>query len=224
MNSEENKPSTIVQIIEKALSQFSSRLDGLESRLGKLEASLSVEHKILDERRIPAESGHLGGRILSSSPLGAVQRDIMVPFCDSCGKWVREEDLALCHSCQRKVCITKCLVKLGTDFLCIECLKTRLPLSKGHFKVLVAIEKEIERTSEIEKITKIAKDDVRAAISHLLVLDLIRKKGISIASRLEVTSEGLEAFGAYRSVYSADEDVSRFLDDLENQLTEEARS
>jgi len=206
------------QIIEQALSKFDARLKGIENRLSQVETG----QILMDEQHAPAEIGQLGGRTLSTSATGAVRRDVKVSFCDVCGKRIEEENLTLCYSCGRKLC-DKCLIKLSADFLCVECLKDRLPLSKKEFKVLVAITNEIVRIGEIEKITKIVEDDVRSAVSNLLLLGLLRKKGISIASRLEVTHDGLEACGAYRAVYYTDEDVTRFYDEMASYLGEKVR-
>lgn len=205
--------------LQQTLSQVNSRLIELESRLSQLETG----QILMDEQHAPAEIGQLGGKMLSTSTTGSVRRNVRIPFCDVCGKRIKEENLTLCYFCGRKVCADKCLVKLGVEFLCVECMKERLPLSKKEFKVLVAITNEIVRISEIEKITKIVKDDVRSSISNLLFLSLVRKKGISIASRLEVTHEGLEACGAYNAVYNADEDVTRFYDELASYLSEKMK-
>jgi len=199
-----------LETLQQTLSQVNSRLIELENRLSRVETG----QILMDEQQDPAEIGQLGGKTLSTSTTGTVRRNVRIPFCDVCGKRVEEDDLTLCYSCGRKVCSEKCLVKFDA-FLCVECLKEKLPLSKKDFKILVGVTNDLVKVSEIEKVTKVPKDDVGVAVSNLIDLGLITKKGISIASKLEVTDEGLEALSAYRSVYGTDEDVVRLLNELE---------
>jgi DNA-binding MarR family transcriptional regulator len=199
----------MLESICNALSQVSTKLTEFDERLNRLETSQAL----MIEQRIPAEIGQLGGKTLSTSVTGAVQRRISLSFCDSCGKRTEEANLILCYTCSHKVC-KSCLVKLDVDFLCVQCLNNRVPLSKEEFKVLAVVTNEIEKVSEIGKITKMGKDDVRATISDLQQRNLVKKKGILLTSRLEVTHDGLEAYGAYRSVYDANEDLKQFYNEL----------
>jgi len=214
---DESKLIGILQSLDQELSQLNSRLTEIEQRLTQVEASKIGSQKILDERHVPARMGQLGGRVISSSPQGTVQRQINVIFCDVCGRKIEEENLALCYGCERKIC-SKCLIKLGAEFLCIECLKDRLPLDKKGYKILVAIANGLTNAKEISKITSIVTNDVRTSISELLNLGLIRTKGISIAKRIEATDDGLEAMGAFHRIYSSDEDVLRFEQELAKHL------
>jgi len=215
---DESKLVGILQSLDQELSQLNSRLTEIEQRLTQVEASQIGSQKILDERHVPARMGQLGGRVISSSPQGTVQRQINIVFCDVCGRKIEEENLALCYGCKRKICVDKCLIKLGAEFLCIECLKDRLPLDKKGYKILVAIANGLTNVKEISKITSMVTDDVRTSTSELLNLGLIRRKGISIAKRIETTDDGLEAMGAFHSIYSSDEDVLRFEQELTKHL------
>lgn len=196
------------------ISQLISRLEAIESRLSQMETDKS---RLLDERRVPAKIGQLGGKTISNSALGGVEKRVEVPFCDLCGRRVEEEDSAVC-GCGKKVCVDSCLVNLSSEFLCVECLKERLPLDKKEYKVLVGVANELGRGA-ISKITKMGRDDVRSAIFELTGLGLIRKRGVSVFTKLEVTDLGLEAIGAFENLFN-DVDVLQFFADLRKHLAE----
>jgi len=212
---EESSLTGMLEVLEQTLSQMNSRLTELENRLNQVETG----QVLMDEQHIPAKTGQFGGKTLLTSTTGAVQREVRVTFCDVCGKRSEEEGLALCYVCGRKVCADRCLVKLGANFLCIECLKGQLPLSKKEFKVLIAIANEITNIYSISNVSSIEKDRVRASIARLLHFNLIVKRGVSIFSTLQITDEGLEALAAYRQVYT-DEDVAQFEAAIQKNLSE----
>jgi hypothetical protein len=209
-NSQNDSPTQFTQLFQ-LLSQFNARLTNIEARLNQD----NPQRPILDEEHIPAEIGKLGGKTLFSTSTG-VRKGIVIPFCDVCGK--RNDDtLILCYHCGKKVC-TRCITKVGATFLCLDCLLEQMPLSKQELKILTAIDRGVRTKSQIAHITKIPKDDVTTVLTNLLVRGLIQKKGISIATKLIITDNGMEAQSAYAPFYNVDSDMAKFYDDLDNTL------
>jgi hypothetical protein len=207
--------SIVVSNVFKLLSQMNTRLTVVEERLNNLD----TRQTLMDEERIPAGIGHLGGKTLTTTSLGGIKTDKYLPFCDKCGVRCQEEDFVLCYSCRRKVC-KQCLIKNGTTFLCIDCLQDLNPLNKKEFKVLYVINKGTSTKREIAKITNIPIDDVSSTVSNLLTRKLILKKGISILSTLQMTDDGMETYGLYATIYETDEDIKQLFEKLEPDRNE----
>jgi len=216
---EENRPeNNIWQIMEAMLLRFDARISELENRMNQLNA----QSKLLDEKVVVEEPKLLGGRSISTSPSGAIERIKRLPVCDICGHSLKpDEDFTVCLDCGKKL-DTKCSIPYESRILCFECLRAKVALTKRSYKVLLAIASEITSTSSISKISKIEKDHVRASIEQLLHLNLIVKKGISVFSSLHTTDKGVEALAAYRQVYT-DEDVLQFETEIQENLLEFSR-
>jgi hypothetical protein len=204
----------IWQIIEQVLSKFDSRLKEVERKLSQIEAQ--QPQRILNETHVPESPHLLGGRTLSTSASGSLERLIRLPVCDICGKRLNQ-DFIVCFSCGKKLC-EKCIVPFDNKNYCIECLKEIIPLSKKSFKVLVSIANEVTDIETISDITKISKGEVRACFVELSELKLITKRGASIFSKIQVSDNGMEAIGAFRRVYGEDNDAIQFEADLQRHV------
>ena len=215
---EENQPGNIWQMLEAVLLRLDGRVSELENRINQLQGS----QKLLDERLVVEEEKLLGGRSISASPSGSIERIKRLPACDICGHSLKtDEEFTVCLGCGRKL-DSKCSISHQSRILCVECLRAKLALTKRSYKVLLAIANGITSVSSISKISKIEKDHVRTSIEELLHLNLVVKKGISIFSSLHTTDEGLEALAAYRQVYT-DEDVLQFETEIQKNLLEFSR-
>lgn len=92
-----------------------------------------------------------------------------------------------------------------------------LPVSRNSYKVLLCIEAGIASVSEISDLTRIPKDDVKAAIALLNSLKLVETKGMLAFLQRKASADGVRALSVYRKVYGSDEDVL----EVEEKLVEE---
>jgi len=215
---EENQPGNIWQMLEAILLRLDDRVLELENRINQLQGS----QKLLDEKLVVEAEKLLGGRSISTSPSGAIERIKRLPACDICGHSLKlEEEFAVCLGCSKKL-DSRCSISYENRSFCFKCLMAKLPLTKRSYKVLVAIANGITSITSILKISGIEKEDVRESIGELLNLDLIAKRGISIFSALRITDKGLEAIAAYRQAYT-DEDVVQFEAEIQKNLLELSR-
>lgn len=193
------------QILEKSLSDLKKKLEELETRIGGLERGQN--RIILEETTIPDEPGLLGGKTLASVS-GSIQKIIKIPVCDFCGRKL-EQDLTICKRCGRKVC-ARCVVNFNAESLCAHCAAEVFQLNKIDVKVLTCFVCGVNDESSISQITGLSRREIRLTKAKLMELEMIRKKGISVLSSLEVTERGHQAAEALRCLYMRDGDFAAF--------------
>jgi hypothetical protein len=182
---------------------FNERLNRIESRLTQLESG----RIILEEREIPSAKGEIKGKTYLQTPDGGVIKEVRIGICDACGR--RGEEFNICVSCGHKLC-EGCSVSYRRKIYCRDCLSELLPLTKEEYKILLGISKGITTISELNKLTKIRKAEVRAYIESLTEKEFIEKASFLFFSNMKVLEKGLEALTVYRQVYGRDEDVIQF--------------
>jgi hypothetical protein len=210
------------QILEEILSQLNTRLSNIEARLNQLEMQRERQ-VVLDERRSIDDSG-LGGREVSTTQQGTIQRRILIGICDVCGKRLFDDEaFRICGSCGKRICAlpSKCSVTLPNgNTVCIRCLKTKLPLSKSLYKVLVCLANRIHSTDAISKITHVDRREVEDALVKLCSLGLVTRKGIFLFSSYHILDRGIEAIGIYRQIWGEDYDILVFDTELRRYLSQ----
>jgi len=214
----ENQPRNMWQILEAISLRLDARISELENRIDRSNA----QSKLLDEKLVVEKEKLLGGRSISTSPSGSIERVRRLPVCDICGHSLKpDEEFTICLSCGKKL-DSKCSISYENRIFCFECLRAKVPLTKRSYKVLLAVANEITSIASISDMSRMEKKDVRASIAELLDLNLMVKKGISIFSTLHMTDKGLEALAAYRQVYT-DEDVLQFETDVQKNLPDQQK-
>jgi len=212
------------QLIEQSLSQLSTRLDRIETRLNQLETQRDRQ-VVLNERRSIDDSG-FGSREISTTPQGAIQRDILIGVCDICKKRLYDDEaFRICSSCGRRLCASpsQCSVIYQNKTICIECLKTRfIQLNKTLYKTLVCTANEVSSTTAISEITHSVEEEVRSALKRLIDLGLITKRGFFVFSAYQVTARGMEAIALYRQVWGSDYDTLVFDAELRRYILQKS--
>lgn len=86
-------------------------------------------------------------------------------------------------------------------------------LSKGEFKVLLAIWKNVP-LELLKELARMRSDEVEACVESLLEKGLIELRGFLFFKEFRVLDRGLEAISAYKRVYSKEEDVLLFMGEI----------
>lgn len=172
---------------------------------------------LIEERNLPEREGILGSKTTTMSIDGSIQKDIMIPFCDSCGQMLRGEKLAVC-SCRKKIC-PSCVIIHENKAYCRECAKRITAITKEDFFVLYGIANEAS-LKDIKHASSITSDSLEEAIKILLERTLIEIKGLSIFARYSITSKGLAILATCEQIYSNEGDVSRFMLGIQELLGE----
>jgi hypothetical protein len=161
------------------------------------------EKKMMIEDQTFAERGMLGGRTLQTTPEGRFVRRTLVSSCVTCGAKLGDS-YVLCYSCLGALCSDDAIRMNGIPY-CRQHLSEVLPLSRNGYKALMCIEAGADDVSQIHEITKIPKDDVKAALAFLLERKLISKSGLLAFLERKITAEGLHVLSVFKKVYNEDD-------------------
>jgi predicted transcriptional regulator len=176
------------------------------------------KRKLIEERCLPEDEGVLHSKTISINIDGSIQKDIKVPFCDFCGAMLKEERLALCSFCKRKIC-SSCAIIHENKTYCRECAKEILSLTKENFIVLYGVANEVN-LKNIREFSFISSENLRQSLSTLLERGLIETEGLSIFAHYIITNKGLAVLPTCEQIYRNEGDVSRFLLRLQEFLSE----
>ena len=192
------------------LRRLNERIDGLDTKLDRLESSKLV----LDERKIVAGERELEGKTYFSREDGGIVKEVRVPVCDACGRGV--EKFNACTICGHKLC-KECSYLFQNRMLCFDCLNETLPLTKREFKLLIAIAEKVqlEKTADIAKMKK---EELKECEKSLLEKHLIDQSGFLFFRETTILDRGLETIDAYSQVYSNQGDVQVFLEEVRGFL------
>jgi hypothetical protein len=162
----------------------------------------------MEERYLPEKEGLLGSKTTSMNVNGSIQKDIKVPFCDSCGQTLAGERVAVC-SCKRKVC-PSCAIIHENQVYCRACAKQITALTKEDFFVLYGLANEAN-LKDVKHASSMGSDAIEESLSTMIERGMIEMKGLSIFARYSVTSKGLAVLPTCEQIYRNEGDVSRFL-------------
>jgi hypothetical protein len=170
---------------------------------------LEDENRILMEERYTAENeGILGSRTTSMSPDGSIHKTIGVPMCDSCGRTLAGERVAVCK-CKRKVC-PSCAIIHENQVYCRACAKQIVGLTKEDFFVLYGLANDAS-LKDVKHVSSMSSDTLEEALGTLLDREMIESKGISVFAHYSVTNKGLAALATCEQIFRNEADVIRFL-------------
>jgi hypothetical protein len=188
------------------IKQLRAWVGAIDSRVTQLESRRpqpTDQSTLLNEVKLPERNtGFLGGRTVSMSPEGGLERQIKVGVCDVCGK-VLGEDFSVCVKCGRKL-DQDCVKVFKAQRICFECLRAMVPLQPRDYLMLACVANNVTDVATLSKLTKIPRDNVKTSIGDMLSAGLIEKRGMVVFSELRITDEGMNAFSAYRSVFGED--------------------
>ena len=167
------------------------------------------EHAVVERR------GLLGGKKIETNA-GKINRTTFLMACDFCGKYPLE-NFVLCRTCGCKLCVSDCSTKVDGVPYCRPHLGNVLPLTRNGYKIQLCIKDEIESVSQISKICRLDKDDVKSSLAVLRELKYITESGILSFLSRKITGDGIRVLSVYSKIFDADEDVA----DVKNKLKEE---
>lgn len=173
------------------------------------------DRPVLEEHAVPERRNMFGGRSIYATREGKLEKTQYVLACDCCGHYPLDE-FVVCRKCKGRLC-DDCSNWLDGRPYDRACLMEILPVSRNSYKVLLCIEAGIASVSEISDLTRIPKDDVKAAIALLNSLKLVETKGMLAFLQRKASADGVRALSVYRKVYGSDEDVL----EVEEKLVEE---
>jgi hypothetical protein len=169
---------------------------------------------VLEEHAVPEHRGLFGGKKIETNA-GKLERTTFLMTCDYCGKYPLANFL-LCRTCGCKLC-SDCSTKDDGVPYCRPHLALVDPLSRHGYKILLCIKDEIESVSQISKICRLDKDDVKSSLAVLRELKYITESGILSFLSRKITGDGIRILSVYSKIFSQDDDVV----DVENRLKEE---
>jgi hypothetical protein len=172
------------------------------------------DRPLIEEHTIAGGRGMLGGRTLETTPEGKMQRTNFAATCEECGLYPLDR-FVMCVSCRKRLC-PDCAVKMNRVPYCLPHLMERLPMSRASFLTLMCVEAGVDNVGEIHDLTKIPKDDVKAALAFLAERKLISKSGLFAFLERKITADGLHVLSVFKKVYN-EEDVAA----VEQQLNGE---
>jgi len=162
---------------------------------------------ISDERQVVASPGELKRRTIYQTHSGIVDVERLVR-CNTCGYRIKE-NYFVCYACGLVVC-PKCAVYWQGAYICKHCLEEKIPFTKRHFKVLLAIAYGITSVRKISKLSKIPIEAVWEIIQELFYAGLIELKGWIIKD-FDITDYGQQFVDAFGKIYSREADIQQFL-------------
>jgi ribosomal protein L37E/predicted transcriptional regulator len=170
---------------------------------------------VSEERQVVAPPGQLKSRTMYQTPsLGTIDVEKLVR-CNTCG-WRINENYFVCYACGLVVC-PKCALYWQGAYVCRDCVEEKIPFTKRHFKVLLAVANKITNTRKISKLAKIPKETVWEIMEELFYAGLIERRGW-ILKDSDVTDYGQQFIDAFGKIYARDGDVQQFLLALDMQL------
>ena len=172
---------------------------------------------IIEERHLPESEGLLGSKTTSMGADGSIQKDVKIPFCDSCGQMLKDDKPAMC-SCRRKVCASCTIIHENKSY-CRECAKQITAITKQDFFVLYGVANKASLT-EIKHSSSMGSDSIEESLTVLLERDLIGCKGLSFFAHYSATDRGLAVLATCEQIYRTEGDVTRFLAKIQESLDE----
>lgn len=180
---------------------------------------MKKESKVLiEERYLPERKGLLKSKTTSMKADGSIQKDIKVSFCDFCGELMKEDEMSICSSCQRKICAS-CKVFHETKIYCRSCAKDLVQLTKEQFIILFGIVNEV-KLSTIKKLSSMGFEDMKHDLCVLSERELIEVKGLSLFSRYVATDKGLALLPTCEQIYKPEGDVKQYLAKIQEFIGE----
>lgn len=170
----------------------------------------------MEERYLPEKEGLLGSRETLMNATGSIQKDVRIPFCDSCGQMLKGERVAVC-SCQRKVCPSCAIIHENRTY-CRECAKQITALTKEDFFVLYGLANEAS-LKDVKHASSMGSNALEEALGEMIERGMVEVKGFSIFTRYSVTDKGLAVLATCEQIYRNEGDVSRFLLKLQELAT-----
>jgi len=190
----------------KLLKRLSDKMNEIDERLARLESS----NIVFEERMVPTKRGEFEGKTYFRTEEGGIVKESRIPLCDVCGR--RGGEFNVCVGCCKKLC-KECEIVFQGKIYCSECLEEIMWLSKGEFKVLLAIWKNVP-LELLKELARMRSDEVEACVESLLEKGLIELRGFLFFKEFRVLDRGLEAISAYKRVYSKEEDVLLFMGEI----------
>ena len=172
---------------------------------------------IIEERHLPEDEGILSSKTTSTSPEGSLLKDIRVPFCNCCGRLLRDEPLALC-SCKRIIC-QSCVILHEDKIYCRDCAKQLTGIAKEDFFLLYGIAKEAP-LKNVKSASSMGSTLLESSLQMLLERKLLEKKGLLIFTSYKITNSGQALLATSEQIYCNEKDVLSFLSKLSELTTE----
>lgn len=167
------------------------------------DASENTERKILiEERDYAAPPKSLGSTVtIDDNGINRVQN--FKPYCDSCGEEL--EKAVICLEGGEKIC-SNCVVAYEHSRSCKDCYHKKYNLEKKGYKILFLIECGFNTVTDIHRLTKIPKPEIKETIASFLNANskLVRKKGLRY---YEVTEHAIRIMVGYTQIYDEDSDI-----------------
>ena len=181
---------------------------------------MKKEAKVLiEERYLPEREGFIKSKTTSMRFDGSIQKDIKISFCDFCGELIKEDEIGLCSSCQRKIC-SSCKIFYGTKLYCRRCTKELVQITKEQFIILFGVVNEV-KFDIIKKFSSMGFEDMKNGLDVLHKRELIAVKGLSIFSAYVPTDKGLALLPTCKQVYQPEGDVKQYLEKIRELQEEE---
>lgn len=181
----------------------------------------NLKKTLVEERYLPERKRLLGSKTTIMLSNGSIQKNVKIPFCDFCGSLLKGEKLALCSSCQRKIC-TSCVIVHENKNYCRDCAKQVISLTKEHFIVLFGIVKEVH-LKNIKKFSHMSSENLRESLATLLERSLIERRGISVFTHYVATAKGLSVLQTCEQIYQNEGDAQSFVVKIQEFLREKRR-
>ena len=181
---------------------------------------MKKEAKVLiEERYLPEREGLIKSKTTSMRSDGSIQKDIKISFCDFCGDLMKEDEIGLCSSCQRKIC-SSCKVFHETKIYCRSCAKELVQVTKEQFIVLFGIVNELNLDT-IKKFSSMGFEGMKYSLDILFERELIEVKGLSVFSAYVPTDKGLALVPTCEQIYQPEGDVKQYLEKIQDLQEEE---
>ena len=171
----------------------------------------------MEERYLPEREGILNSKTTSMSG-GSLRKIIGIGFCDFCTQRLKEGEISLCSSCRKKLCLS-CIVMISNKSHCRDCAKKMIALTKEDFFVLYGTANKAS-LKEVKRAGGLTSDCLRESVEVLLERGFIEAEGLSIFTHYTVTSQGLAVLTTCEQIYHNEGDVSRFLLEIQELLSE----
>ena len=176
---------------------------------------------ILEERILPERSRLLGGKRYITKANGLVLRESFVCFCDSCGfRLDQEKPVIICQVCRRKLCSSpSCAILYSGRHYCPQDLQQILPLKRLQFKIIHGLINELSLGS-IKDLTHSKREEFTVVVDELKLRGYVERKGFSLFSYYQLLELGILAWRTYYRSFSADDDVSYFIEEVTKKVQE----
>jgi hypothetical protein len=147
-----------------------------------------LEDIIIEERQIPERRETLRRKVTVRTQTG-IRKDEGIPFCHYCGQMIPEDAIvSIFVSCCSFLDVDCRLVVFGR-IMCIDCAKTKIDLSIGAMKALVAIACE-PGNYELRSQLAMNENEFSSAIRELKAKGLAEGKFLAFIFGYKPTSQG----------------------------------